>query len=152
MIRIRCFRGSFISSCIPRRSIHFSFSRPYSTPPHGPQPSSHKTHARFARVSSRLPKFLQRYTTPLINAPFTHIVSFLVLHEITAVVPLFALFATFHYTSWTPGYFSQGKWFGDGMQKFGNYFRKKGWLGEEGISRRLKWWDRGEGGLKIVTE
>lgn len=145
MVRLPILRGSLNPT---RRWINDSRSRLAPAP----DPPSKRAHARFAQVSARLPKFLQRYTTPLINAPFTHIVSFLVLHEITAVVPLFTLFATFHYTSWMPDFVSQGKWFNDGMQKFGNYFRKKGWLGTEPTTRRSKWWDRGEGGLRIVTE
>ncbi|KAB8360897.1 hypothetical protein FH972_024630 [Carpinus fangiana] len=42
-----------------------------------------------------------------------------------------------------------------GVEKFGNYFRRKGWLGEisDGtVSGKAKWWGRGEGGLRVVTE
>lgn len=148
MARVSIVRGFLDKSFKPRRFINDSHRRLFSTP----NPSLQKVQARFARVSARLPKFLQRYTNPLINAPITHIISFLVLHEITAVVPLFALFATFHYSSWMPSFVSQGKWFNDGVQKFGNYFRKKGWLGPEPTTRRYKWWNKGEGGVRIVTE
>ena len=147
MVRVPIWRGSLKPTFKLRRFI--SGSRRLFFPASDP---SKKAHARFAQVSARLPKFLQRYTNPLINAPFTHIVSFLVLHEITAVVPLVTLFATFHYTSWMPGFVSEGKWFNDGVQKFGNYFRKKGWLEPEHKTRRYKWWNRGEGGVRIVTE
>lgn len=152
MIRVPISRGSLNPKFNLRRFIRDSRRRLSSTPPHGPDPSFKKVHARFAQISARLPKFLQRYTNPLINAPLTHVISFLVMHEITAVVPLFVLFTTFHYTAWMPGFVSQGKWFNDGMQKFGNYFRKKGWLGQERTTRRYKWWDKGEGGVRIVTE
>lgn len=117
----------------------------------GPK-ASQKARSRVARLNSKLPRFLQHYTVPLINAPLTHISSFLLLHELTAVVPLFALAATFHYTNWMPPYISEGKWISDGVMKFGNYFRKKGWLREEGSSIRHTWWGRGEGGVKIITE
>lgn len=68
------------------------------------------------------------------------------------MVPLFGLAATFHYTQWMPPFISEGKWVSDGVEKFGNYFRKKGWLGEEGKAKRFKWWGRGEGGTRIVVE
>lgn len=114
--------------------------------------TSEKARSRVVRITSRLPKFLQRYTTPLINAPLTHISAFLLLHELTAVVPLFGLAATFHYTRWMPPFISEGKWVSDGVEKFGNYFRRKGWLGEEGKDKRYKWWGRGEGGTRLVIE
>ncbi|KAL9044534.1 MAG: hypothetical protein Q9214_002335 [Letrouitia sp. 1 TL-2023] len=113
---------------------------------------SQKNRSRMERINSRLPKFLQRYTRPIVTAPLTHVSAFLVLHEVTAVVPLLGLAAAFHYSQWLPPYISEGKWVRDGVQKFGNYFRRKGWLGEEGQARRYKSWAFGEGGVKIVVE
>ena len=77
--------------------------------------------------------------------------SFLILHEITAVVPLLGLAATFHYANWMPPFISEGKWVADGIEKFGRYFRRKGWLGKED-ARRHKWWGRGEGGSRVFVE
>ena len=126
--------------------------RPFSVKPDDLNPeASAKTRSRVVHITSRLPQFLQKYTTPLINAPITHISAFLLLHELTAIVPLFGLAATFHYTQWMPPFISEGKWVSDGVEKFGNYFRKKGWLGEE-KARRYKWWGRGEGGTRVVVE
>lgn len=107
--------------------------------------------SRIERLTSRLPKFLQHYVKPLINAPVIHITAFLVLHEVTAIVPLVGLAATFYYTSWTPSYISGGKWANEGIQKFGNYLRKKGWLGEEGASKKQKWWARAGSGVMLTT-
>lgn len=67
-----------------RQPLH-QFKRPYSTP--NPQ----QPPARVARLESRLPRFLQRFVTPLRNAPFSHITAFIILHEITAIVPLIGL-------------------------------------------------------------
>jgi len=39
----------------------------------------------------------------------------------------------------------------DGVEKFGRYFRRKGWLGDEG-GRRDTGWKVGEGGVRIVLE
>jgi hypothetical protein len=81
--------------------------------------------------------------TPLLNAPVTHITSFLILHEITAVVPILALFGVFHYTGWTPGFLLEDRGngggdggdtnsaFDEGVRKFGKWLRKRGWVNEE---------------------
>ena len=114
-----------------------------------PEPSE-KTRSHILRLTQRLPKFLQRYTTPLVNAPLTHISAFLLLHELTAIIPLIGLAATFHYTQWLPA-FAEGKIASEGVKKFGNYFRKKGWLGHE-KTRRFRWWGMGEGGTRLVVE
>lgn len=57
---------------------------------------------RIDRVLSRLPKFLHPYTNGLRSAPVSHVVAFLILHEITAVLPLLGLAGLFHYTEWLP--------------------------------------------------
>lgn len=125
----------------------------FSTKPDDLKPqASERTRSRIIRLTSRLPKFLQGYTTPLIHAPLTHISAFLLLHELTAVIPLFGLAGVFHYLKWMPPFISEGKWISDGVEKFGKYFRKKGWLGEEGKANRYKWWGRSEGGTRIVVE
>ena len=135
------------------RSPRLSHRRQVYTKPDDLKPeTSEKARSRVVRITSRLPKFLQRYTTPLINAPLTHISAFLLLHELTAVIPLFGLAATFHYTRWMPPFISEGKWVSDGVEKFGNYFRRKGWLGEDEKAKRYKWWGRGEGGTRLVIE
>lgn len=134
------------------RVWHPSLRRHTSTKPNDLTPNaSQKSRSRLARLTSRLPRFLQGYTTPLINAPITHISAFILLHELTAVVPLLGLAATFHYTKWMPPFIGEGKWVADGVEKFGRYFRKKGWLGEEG-ARRHTWWGRGEGGTRVIVE
>lgn len=121
-----------------------SFRRPYSTPPPSDAPS------RVSRLESRLPRFLQRIVTPLRNAPVSHITAFIVLHEITAIVPIFALAGAFHYTNWLPPYISEWKWAHEGMQRYGNWMRKRGWISDD--TKKGRWWGRGEGGMKIVVE
>ncbi|TKA29464.1 hypothetical protein B0A50_03477 [Salinomyces thailandicus] len=142
-----------------------STSTPNSAPKSTPTPTS-----RIARLEARLPRFLQHLTKPLRNAPLSHITAFLILHEITAILPVIALTATFHYTHWLPPFLSEGKWISDGVEMFGRYFRRKGWIsdaqearaeaevgGEGGwkgeVSRVSgKWWGRGEGGTRLVVE
>ena len=67
------------------------------------------------------------------------------------MVPLFGLAGTFHYTQWMPPFISEGKWVSDGVEMFGKWFRRRGWLGDEGARRDL-WWGRGEGGMRVVVE
>lgn len=64
-----------------------------------------------------------------------HITSFLIIHEITAILPLFGLVAAFHYGNWLPDLTSSGA-FEDGTRRFGRWLRKKGWV-EEGAEGDL---------------
>lgn len=77
------------------------------------------------------------------------------------MVPLLGLAATFHYTHWLPPWFAEGAWAIQGVERFGKYFRKKGWIRSEEASeaelevemrRRDKAWDIGEGGVRLVVE
>lgn len=147
------FRALRSTTLSPSVHLQLSYRRFFSVrPDHVNHEVAGKTRSRLTRLTSRLPRFLQRYTTPLISAPLTHISAFLLLHELTAIVPLFALAGIFHYTQWLPPYISEGKWISNGVEMFGNYFRRKGWLGDEEYARRHKWWGRGEGGVRIVVE
>lgn len=112
--------------------------------------STETSRSRIARIESRLPRFLQRIVTPLRNAPISHITAFVILHEITAIVPLFGLAAAFHYWEWLPPYISEGKWVKDGTEKFSKWVKKRGWITEE--ERSGRWWGRGEGGVRVVVE
>ena len=134
-----------------------------SIPPKSPQTS-------FEKILRRTPKFLRPTVQGLRDAPMTHITAFLLLHEVTAIIPLFGLTGAFHYYNWLPPYFAEGTWVVAGVEKFGRYFRKKGWIGSseeaeaerkahEGKNAReieettgLKWWNRGEGSVRIVVE
>ena len=95
--------------------------------------STSTTHAsRVDRITSKLPRRLQKYTSRLRDAPVSHVVSFLILHELTAIVPLFALFGLFHYTDFVPtAYVTQhfGSYVEAGISRFERYFSKKGWFG-----------------------
>ena len=134
-----------LRSCLRRRRLYSSLPDKSSPGP------TQETRSRVQRILSHLPRSFQRHATPLVNAPLTHVSAFLLLHELTAVLPLLGLAAVFHYTQWMPPYISEGKWVSDGVEKFGKYFRKKGWLGHDQASR-YKWWGRGEGGVRIVVE
>lgn len=131
--------------------------RPNSTS--GKQPrdgSSSRAQSRVDSIYARLPPYLQKYTTGLRNAPVSHVVSFLILHEVTAVVPLLGLFGLFHYTDYVPlGYLMDhyGSYVRDGLRRFEKYFRRKGWFGfgqdDEEASKSL---DGQNGDDKAVLE
>ncbi|KAF6813209.1 hypothetical protein CSOJ01_04720 [Colletotrichum sojae] len=97
------------------------------------RPSSTSTKPTAAtRILDRLPPRFQRYTSGLRRAPVSHVVAFLILHEITAVVPLLGLFGLFHYTNFLPLEYVTGHWaeyVRDGVGKAERYFSRKGWFG-----------------------
>ncbi|KAL2846097.1 hypothetical protein BJY01DRAFT_213585 [Aspergillus pseudoustus] len=101
-----------------------------SNPPPSLPPKDTTTQSRLRRFNDRLPSFLRAYTTPLLGAPATHVTSFLILHELTAVVPLFGLVAAFHYGNWLPD-LAEYKGFEEGTRRFTRWLRKKGWVGED---------------------
>ncbi|KAI5211663.1 hypothetical protein E4T42_08108 [Aureobasidium subglaciale] len=126
------------------------------------KPSAEATkHSRISRLEARLPRFLGRYVAPLRNAPISHITAFLILHELTAVIPLFGLTFVFHKFDWLPPFFSEGYYVKEGVAKFGRYFRRKGWIrdadgeGFEDEKNRkgfAKWWPKGEDGVRLLVE
>jgi hypothetical protein len=59
----------------------------------------------------------------------SHVVAFLVLHEITAIVPLFGLAGLFHWSGWIPSSVADSEVLSQGVERFTKYFRRKGWFG-----------------------
>ncbi|KAI8659764.1 hypothetical protein LRP88_06327 [Fusarium phalaenopsidis] len=130
--------------------------------------------SRIDRITAKLPRRLQKYTNGLRNAPVSHIVSFLILHEITAIVPVLGLFGLFHYTNHVPvdyvtGHF--GTYVEDGVGRFERYFKRKGWFGfgqdqedeatmpstnpanhESKSEDAVERWHSGDGRYKVVVE
>ncbi|KXH64074.1 hypothetical protein CSAL01_01321 [Colletotrichum salicis] len=104
-----------------------------------PPSSSSATSSRAAdRILDRVPLRFQKYTTGLRKAPLSHVVAFLILHEITAVVPLLGVFGFFHYTNFLPLEYVTGHWAGyvrDGVGMAERYFSRKGWFGFEAQDR-----------------
>lgn len=61
-------------------------------PTGGPTEHDFKTHP----ILKRVPKFLRNYTAKFVNAPFSHLIAFVVLHELTAIVPLIGIWYYLH--------------------------------------------------------
>ncbi|KAL0943464.1 uncharacterized protein CTRU02_201352 [Colletotrichum truncatum] len=94
--------------------------------------STNSSNRAAERILDRVPTRFQRYTSGLRKAPLSHIIAFLILHEITAIVPLLGLFGLFHYTNFLPLEYVTGHWAGyvrDGVGKAERYFSRKGWFG-----------------------
>lgn len=111
-MRLSIFRARHLPRLTPRH---------YSTSPPSPR-------TRLARLLDRTPRFLHPYTNALRTAPATHLIAFLILHELTAIVPLVGLSAAFHYSGWTPA-FAQGERMAGYQERFRGYFGRKGWFG-----------------------
>ncbi|KAI8933338.1 hypothetical protein NX059_009961 [Plenodomus lindquistii] len=162
------FRRTALRFPARRATGQYATSRFITTP--------HTSQSRLTRLNKRLPRFLHKHTLALSNAPLTHITSFLLLHELTAILPLFGLAAYFHYTHWLPPWFAEGAWVASGVERFGRYFRRKGWIrgdeereakrevelhneavkdaeGGRGELRKIdKAWNLSEGGVRLVVE
>ncbi len=82
------------------------------------------------RIQNRIPRFFRPYTAPLLHAPGTHITSFLILHELTAIIPLIILGVSFHYSGWLPKFVREEK-VAQYQELFGRYFGRKRWFGVE---------------------
>lgn len=134
----------------PLRHVRTRLSQPArrlnsTKPPSSPQPAASpsaeaaaaaasKQQSRADRILSRLPRGMRGYAGRLRSAPLSHVVAFLVLHELTAVVPLLGLFGLFHYggASAAPvGYMMEhyGSYVREGAARFERYFTRKGWFG-----------------------
>ncbi|GAB7351036.1 hypothetical protein MBLNU459_g1520t1 [Dothideomycetes sp. NU459] len=97
-------------------------------PTPNPKPAPTPTPTRLDAISARLPPFLRAYLEPLRSAPLSHVSAFLILHELTAVVPLFGLAGLFHYTGWLPAGLGEAAWVRQGVARFERYAVRKGWV------------------------
>ncbi|KAI5289360.1 hypothetical protein KEM54_004006 [Ascosphaera aggregata] len=66
------------------------------------QQQTGRIRAALSKLTIHLPASLRKHAIPLQNAPISHALSFLILHELTAVIPLFGLVGVFEYTGWLP--------------------------------------------------
>ncbi|KAJ5462690.1 hypothetical protein N7475_007634 [Penicillium sp. IBT 31633x] len=134
-----------------------------STPPKAPKPPQanlHDSRSRLRKFNDRLPRFLRAYTTPLFGAPVTHVTSFLILHELTAILPLFGLVGAFHYGAWMPDLASETgetNAFDEGAARFGRWLKKKGWVDEADVNTVAEHETTGEqkterAGVRLVLE
>ncbi|KAI5296696.1 hypothetical protein KEM55_005729 [Ascosphaera atra] len=151
----RRFKHSKTTLSSPSSSPGPSSPNQVHSPPH-----REKAFGRLEKFHARLPKWMQPFTKPLLGAPLTHVTSFFILHELTAILPLFGLAAAFHYSGWVPFAGSaegnkadadaEGPKFTaaveEGVHKFGKWLRKKGWVEDEDEQTTL------EGGARVTSK
>lgn len=129
---------------------------PSSPSPNPSAPPSSTTRTRLTRLLDRTPKFLHPYTSALRTAPLSHIISFLILHELTAIIPLIGLSVGFHYSNWTPEWMRERGVEYEG--RFRRWFGRRGWFGVEAGETGGEGVDGGGvkggdgGGVRIVME
>ncbi|KAK9451982.1 uncharacterized protein V1518DRAFT_410058 [Limtongia smithiae] len=82
----------------PRPSIEDKSS--HFAPADAKTPS--KTHLRAQAIVNKLPLFLRPAAEKLLQSPAQYVLSFLLLHEVTAILPLFGLVWLFQATDWIP--------------------------------------------------
>ncbi|CAN8095973.1 unnamed protein product [Discula destructiva] len=170
-------RGARPRIRIPTTTPNTPTSNPAARRFHSTNPAT--TQSRADKILTRLPKSMQKYTSRLRGAPISHVVAFLILHEITAVVPLVALFGLFHCTDYVPlGYMMEnyGGSVREGVGRFERYFSRKGWFGfgaadadadaavdvgagkaaggagEDGEAAVMKRWESSDDKYRIVVE
>ncbi|KAI0133232.1 hypothetical protein F4776DRAFT_148582 [Hypoxylon sp. NC0597] len=116
------------------QSTKLSSSSPFPSPAESSAEAlkTQRADAILTRASRWVPKRLQPYLTRLRSAPFSHVAAFLVLHELTAIVPLFGLAYLFYTMDWVPTSWVLGPWAAwaeEGLRRYMRYFRKKRWFG-----------------------
>ncbi|TGJ79527.1 hypothetical protein E0Z10_g9234 [Xylaria hypoxylon] len=100
--------------------------------PNSTTPKTHRISQILTSASRFLPKRLQTSLQNLRSAPISHVGAFLILHEITAILPIFGLTYAFYAFDWVPTSWVLGPfagWAEDGLKKYAPYFRKKHWFG-----------------------
>ncbi|KAI0143724.1 hypothetical protein GGR57DRAFT_342736 [Xylariaceae sp. FL1272] len=116
-----------------RQTLRFQPRRFQSTTP-PPPPNPPKANTLFSRLTSSrfIPNRLKSALTQLRSAPVSHVIAFLILHEITAILPIFGLTYFFYKMDWVPTSWVLGPWAAwaeDGVKRYVPYFRKKNWFG-----------------------
>ncbi|PHH75016.1 hypothetical protein CDD82_4625 [Ophiocordyceps australis] len=112
-----------------------------------------------------MPESMKRYAAKMRQYPGSYITAFLILHEVTAVVPLVSLVLLFHYTTFMPMEYMMDmmqKYMNDSLVSFERYFRRKGYFGfkkEEGANsgeaepqEAMERWRQGDPMYRILVE
>ncbi|KAI1458482.1 hypothetical protein F4805DRAFT_474456 [Annulohypoxylon moriforme] len=114
------------------QSKRFQSTKPPTPDPTPESRQTHRAHAILTHASRFIPRRLHPYLHRLRTAPFSHVAAFLVLHELTAILPLFGLTYLFYSMDWVPTSWVLGPWAAtaeEGLRRWMRYFRRKGWFG-----------------------
>ncbi len=88
---------------LSNRSTNLFRSSIGKTPP-PPKPISNKNNkpSREEIIIKKIPKGLQKYFQSFLKSPISHTTSFLILHELSAIIPLFSLWYIFYKYNFLP--------------------------------------------------
>ncbi|PHH60427.1 hypothetical protein CDD81_1671 [Ophiocordyceps australis] len=121
---------------------------------------------RIERLAAKMPESVKRYTAKMRQYPGSYITAFLILHEVTAVVPLVLLVLLFHYTTIMPMEYLMDKTqkrLKESMASFERYFRRKEYFGfkanedassneDESQQEAMERWRQGDPMYRILVE
>jgi hypothetical protein len=88
----------------------------------------------------KVPRKLSRYAALFAGKPVSYLTSFLILHELTAILPVGGIFWYIHTTSWTPPGISQ-EFVKQKMESLQRWSDRKGYG-----------WFRGDQGARVLLE
>ncbi|ORY71518.1 uncharacterized protein BCR38DRAFT_331109 [Pseudomassariella vexata] len=110
-----------------------------SKPPTDPNPTpitegqtSAPQNPALDRSQRLIPRRLQPYASRFKSAPVSHVTAFLILHELTAIIPVVGLTSLFYYMDIVPVDYVFGPWAAyaqEALNKQIKWLKKKGWLG-----------------------
>lgn len=121
--------NSSASSSTPNSTLSSSTVPPVNNKPptHPEKTAVEEKHAKQQqRAFNLIPKFMRNYTSRIAKAPLSHVTSFLIVHELSAIVPLFGVWAGLYYFDYVPlgipDFVVQ-----NGAQFIRNFAERQGW-------------------------
>ncbi len=101
-IGIRPLRYSSIRSLSTTRSLFNDQLTKPKTPPSYDNIDIESPEYKNHPIIKRLPKSMKKYGKRFVNAPVSHLTAFVILHELTALVPFLGLWYGFHQFGFLP--------------------------------------------------
>ncbi len=101
-IGIRPLRYSSIRSLSTTRSLFNDQLTKPKTPPNYDNIDIESPEYKNHPIIKRLPKSMKKYGKRFVNAPVSHLTAFVILHELTALVPFLGLWYGFHQFGFLP--------------------------------------------------
>lgn len=78
------------------------------------------------KAAQHFPSFMSRYASRVKNAPVSNVTAFLILHELSAIVPLFGFWGIFYYYDYIPVGIPES-WINSGKEYVQRLAKRNGW-------------------------